>query len=155
MLFDHSHWACEAADLRWSAPYHLIVLTETGTTAHTKTNCDGELLYDGRDQPGALTFVPANVERIGNYRHARLSYSALWISPDLQLAGCENLSALPVFVNRTDAVVRSLLSSLRAELSQGFKPETAYVEHLAALALMRIRELDGAPRGHAGTASSA
>lgn len=144
LLFDHSHWTCDAADLRWSAPYHLVVLTETGTTERTRTNCDGELVYEGCDQPGALTFVPANVERIGSYRHARLSYSALWIAPSLQLTGCEAISSLPVFVNRTDPVIRSLLSSLTRELAQGFKPESVYVEHLAALVLMRIHALDGA-----------
>jgi len=151
LVFDHSHWRCEAVDLQWSAPHHLVVLTETGTTDRTRIICDGELAYDGRDQPGALTFVPANAERIGSCRHARLNYSALWISPGLQLAGCENPSSLPIFVNRTDTVVRSLLSSLNAELSRGFKPESVYVEHLAALVLMRIRALDGArsqTRGH-------
>ncbi|WP_161813767.1 AraC family transcriptional regulator [Steroidobacter agaridevorans] len=151
LLFDHSHWICEATDLRWSAPYHLIVLTETGTTQHTRTICDAEMTYQGRDRPGALTFVPANVERVGSYRHAELSYSALWISPDIQLAGFESLSSLPIFINRTDTVIRSLISSLNSELSRGFKPESLYVEHLAALILMRIRALDGArsqSRGH-------
>ena len=144
LVFDHSHWSCEAVDLRWSAPHHLIVLTESGTTELTKTIADGELVYEGCDQPGALTFVPANVERVGSYRHARLNYSALWISPNLQLAGCDDPSSLPVFINRSDTVIRTLLSSLSSELSRGFKPETVYVEHLAALVLMRIRQMDGA-----------
>ncbi|MBM0106839.1 helix-turn-helix transcriptional regulator [Steroidobacter sp. S1-65] len=144
LVFDHSHWSCEAADLRWSAPHHLIVLTESGTTERTKTIADGELVYDGRDQPGALTFVPANVERVGAYRHARLNYSALWIAPNLQLAGCDDPSSLPVFINRSDAVIRTLLCSLSSDLSRGFRPETVYVEHLAALVLMRIRAMDGA-----------
>ncbi|HEY0683230.1 MAG TPA: AraC family transcriptional regulator [Steroidobacter sp.] len=137
--------------MRWSAPHHLIVLTESGTTERTKTIADGELVYDGRDQPGALTFVPANVERVGSYRRARLNYSALWISPDLQLSGCEDPWSLPVFVNRSDNVIRTLLSSLSAELSRGFKPDAVYVEHLAALVLMRIRQMDGRkpqPRRH-------
>lgn len=146
LLFDHSRWTCEAADLQWSAPYHLIVLTESGTTERTKTICHGELSYDGRDRPGAVTFVPANAERIGSYRRARLSYSALWISPDIELSGFEKASSLPIFINRSDPVVRSLIASLSSDLARGLQHESIYVEHLAALVLMRLRALDGAKR---------
>jgi AraC family transcriptional regulator len=94
------------------------------------------------DRPGALTFVPAGAERLGFYRDVNLSYSALWIDPDIRLPECERLKDLPILVNRKDAVIATLLSSLRDEMALGHKPDTAYVEHLVALVSLRVATLN-------------
>jgi AraC family transcriptional regulator len=157
VVFDHRHWVCADAELRWTAPHHLILLTEKGRTSRTEVRCQGRTLFHGTDRPGSLTFVPASIERHGNYRDADLFYSALWIEPTFAkgLTGCEQLAALPTFVNGRDAVVGSLMASLSAQISAGHMPEAIYIEHLVALALLRIAEMGGAAQrparaGHLG-----
>ncbi|TKD46347.1 MAG: helix-turn-helix transcriptional regulator [Mesorhizobium sp.] len=142
IVFDNRRWACREAELRWTAPHHLIVLTEEGGTSHTSIRHEAGSLYDGMDRPGALTFVPAGAERLGFYRDVNLSYSALWIDPDIGLPGCERLRDLPILVNKEDAVIATLLSSLRDEMALGHKPDTAYVEHLVALVSLRVANLN-------------
>ncbi|MER8572772.1 AraC family transcriptional regulator [Mesorhizobium sp. M1338] len=93
------------------------------------------------DRPGDLTFVPAGAERLGTYRDVNLSYSALWIDPEFP--GSESLADTPILVNRSDNVIATLLSSLRVEVALGHKPDTAYVEHLAALVSLRVAMLAG------------
>jgi AraC family transcriptional regulator len=149
VVFDHRHWVCADAELRWTAPHHLILLTERGRTARTEVRCDGRLIYDGRDAPGALTFVPAAVERHGAYRDADLFYCALWIDPTFPdtLSGCGRLPALPTFVNQSDPVVGPLMAALSSDISAGHDPGALYIEHMTALALLRIAALrDSAPQ---------
>jgi AraC family transcriptional regulator len=150
VVFDSRRWACRDAELRWTAPHHLIVVTDEGGTSRTSIRAEGKALYDGQDRPGALTFVPAGAERHGFYRDVDLSYSALWIEPALDLPGCEGLKNLPVLVNRSDAAIAALLRSLCVELSVGQQPDTVYVEHLVALASLRIAALNGEHRPTAG-----
>lgn len=138
IVFDNRRWACREAELRWTAPHHLIVLTDEGGTSHTSIRHEAKSLYDGMDRPGALTFVPAGAERLGFYRDVNLSYSALWIDPDIRLPGCERLRDLPILVNKKDAVIATLVTSLRDEMALGHKPDTAYVEHLVALVSLRV-----------------
>ncbi|MDI4233522.1 AraC family transcriptional regulator [Bradyrhizobium sp. Arg237L] len=142
IVFDHRRWSCRDAELTWTAPSHLIVLTHTGKTARTRISCSGELVYDGRDRPGALSFIPAGVERSGSYCEPDLVYSALWL--DHARFGCErSAETLPILVNRADAVIAALLTALHNDVAFGSKPDTAYVEHLAAIAMHRIMALDG------------
>ncbi|MCA1408040.1 helix-turn-helix transcriptional regulator [Ensifer sp. IC3342] len=145
VIFDSRRWACQEAELRWTAPHHLIVLTDGGSTSRTSIRAEGKALYDGQDRPGVLTFVPAGAERIGFYRDVDLSYSALWIDPELALPGLERLRDIPVLVNRSDAVIGTLLRSLCSEMSLGHAPDTVYVEHLVALVGMRMASLKGNP----------
>jgi AraC family transcriptional regulator len=142
VVFDSQRWTCQEAELRWTAPHHLIVLTDEGGTSQTCIRSEAKPLYDGQDRPGALTFVPAGAERQGFYRNVNLSYSALWIDPEIGITECERLRKLPILVNRSDRVVSALLSSLRAELFLGHKPNTLYVEHLVALASLRVAGMD-------------
>jgi AraC family transcriptional regulator len=142
VVFDSRRWTCQEAELRWTAPHHLIVLTDEGGTSQTSIQSEGKSFYDGQDRPGALTFVPAGVERLGYYRDVNLSYSALWIDPELGLPGCERLRDLPILVNKSDTVIGTLLDSLRAEMSLGHKPDTIYVEHLSALVSLRVAALN-------------
>ena len=148
-VFDHRRWSCREAELTWTAPLHLIVLTQKDRTSQTRVSCSGEFVHDGCDRPGALSFVPAGVERSGLYRNADLVYTALWIDPGsacLEERGCRTL---PILINRADAVVATLLSSLQDEITLGSVPDASYIEHIAAVALHRIFALDGArPRGN-------
>jgi len=152
VIFDRRRWSGGDAELAWTAPHHLVVLTEEGGTAQTVARVGGKLMYDGRDEPGALSFIPASADRLCAYRAADLVYTALWIDPALQasLRGCEDLISLPPMVNGSDTVVRSLLLSLRDEIAAGHHPGNAYVEHLVAVLLLRLAQLDGAvPRPQA------
>jgi AraC family transcriptional regulator len=142
VVFDHRRWICREAELRWTASHHLIVLTEGGSTSRTTIQSEARSLYDGRDRPGVLTFVPAGAERQGYYRDVDLSYCALWIDPELELPGCERLGNLPIAVNTGDGVIGPLLSSLRAEIEEGRKLDTAYIEHLVALVSLRVAALN-------------
>lgn len=144
IVFDHRHWACGEAELTWTAPSHLIVLTQSGRIAKTRVSCAGELIHDGFDRPGALSFIPAGVERSGFYRDADLVYSALWLDPALASLGESSEQTPPIFINRSDSVVSALLSSLQAELASGGGVDASYVEHLVAIVLHRIAMLDGA-----------
>ncbi|CAH2401559.1 AraC family transcriptional regulator [Mesorhizobium escarrei] len=153
IVFDNRRWACRESELRWTAPHHLIVLTEEGGTSHTSIRHEARSLYDGMDRPGALTFVPAGAERQGFYRDVDLSYSALWIDPDIGLPGCERLRDLPILVNRKDVVIATLLSSLRDEMALGHKPDTAYIEHLVALVSLRVANLNREQQPSAGHGS--
>jgi len=121
------------------------VLTDGGSTSRTSIRTEGKTLYDGQDRPGVLTFVPAGAERVGCYRDVDLSYSALWIDPALVLPGLERLRDRPVLVNRSDAVIGTLLRSLCTEMSLGHVPDTVYVEHLVALVALRMAGLEGNP----------
>ena len=143
IVFDNRRWMCREAELRWTAPHHLIVLTDEGGTSHTSIRSEARSVYDGMDRPGVITFVPAGAERLGFYRDVNLSYTALWIDPELGIQGCERLSDLPILVNRKDTVIATLLASLRDEMALGYKPDTAYVEHLVALVGLRLAKLDG------------
>jgi AraC family transcriptional regulator len=149
VTFDHRSWTCDDAEISWTAPQHLIVFTEAGGTATTEVRVDGRRAYDGRDAPGALTFIPACAHRSGAYRRADLSYAALWIDPAIGdgLPGCGSLSTPAAFVNGEDGVVTALMRGLRDEASAGRAPGAAYVEHMTALVLMRLAAIDGvAPR---------
>lgn len=152
IVFDHRRWCCQEAELTWTAPSHLIVLTHTGKTARTRISCSGELAYDGRDRPGALSFIPAGVERSGSYSEADLVYSALWLD-HARFKHERSAETLPLFVNRADTVIAALLTALYQDVAFGGKPDTAYVEHLAAIAMHRVMSLDGAkPRANAHSA---
>lgn len=139
LIFDHRHWACGEAEFRWTAPRHLIVLTERGTTGRTCIYSEGRLMHDGRDAPGTLSFVPAGAERSGHFRDADLVYTALWLDPALELPGCDKLAQLPMRINeKGDAVIRALVKSFSEEMVAGRVPEAGYVEQLLGLVAMRI-----------------
>ncbi|APO79578.1 AraC family transcriptional regulator protein (plasmid) [Rhizobium etli 8C-3] len=143
VVFDSRRWVCQEAELRWTAPHHLIVLTDGGSTSRTSIRTEGKALYDGQDRPGVLTFVPAGAERIGFYRDVDLCYSALWIDPELALPALERLRDIPMLVNGSDAVIGTLLRSLCTEMSFGHRPDTVYVEHLVSFVGLRMAGLSG------------
>lgn len=155
VTLDHRRWDCAEAELAWQAPYDLVVLTEVGETASTTVRVEGRLAYEGRDQPGALSFVPAGADRLCAYRDTALVYTALWIDPTVYggLSGCESLPTLPTLINHDDRVVASLLTSLREEIAGWTPPDAVYVEHLIAILALRLAALDRtapAPRVRGG-----
>lgn len=148
---DHRRWACREAELSWSAPQHVVILTERGTTARTHIRSSSTLTYEGCDRPGAISFVPAGVERRGYFRDADLIYTALWIDPALDFPGCPQLADLPMRVNSGDNVIHSLLSSLSNEMANGHAPQTCYLEHLVALVGLRLGRVESAGAGKLGS----
>lgn len=144
VVFDHRRWSCAHAELTWRAPRHLIVLTHAGRTARTRVACAGEIVHDGPDRPGALSVIPAGVERSGSYSDVDLVYSALWLDPGRFGPGDD---ALPILVNGGEPVIAALLTSLQQEIADDTGPDGGYVEHLVAVLLHRIRRLDGVRAG--------
>lgn len=145
VLFDHRRWQSQDTELYWTAPFHLIVVTHGGSTARTHVRSEGRLVYDGRDRPGDVTFVPAGADRLGQYKDVALSYSALWIDPQLDHSGCGRLGNLPIHVNGRDPVIATLMDTLRQELLAGTRPDTLYVEHMLSLSALRLAQLDRKP----------
>lgn len=143
IVFEHRHWSGEEVEPGPSRrTHHRIVLTESGATARTQVRLEGRAVYDGHDRPGALTFIPALVERECRYRSADLVFSGIWVAPALgeRLSSGDVLSDDRALVNGNDDVVSTLLVSLRREVAAGRTPGAAYVEHLAALMLLRLAD---------------
>jgi AraC family transcriptional regulator len=140
LLFDQRRWACRDAEVRWTANHHLVILTEAGETDETLVRFNGRVVYTGRDRPGALTFVPAGTEREGFYREASPVYSALWIDTVLHetLPTARGSLIEEGFANGSDEVIAPLISSIGRELSDGHMPDCAYLEHVAAVILLRL-----------------
>lgn len=144
VVFEHRHWSGENVDPGPSRrTHHRIVLTESGGTTHTLVRLEGKAVYDGQDRPGALTFIPAAVERECRYREANLIFSGIWIDPTIQerLSRGNNVRLEDrSVINGYDDVVSTLLSSLRREVVTGQRPGAAYIEHLAMLMLLRLAD---------------
>jgi len=144
VAFEHRRFAVSRVDRRSSSSsdlsYHRLVLTETGGTSRTRVLIGGRTIYDGADRPAAVTFMPALCERTSSYWDADLRYSCLWISPAIlsSLSGRLRLMPLQAVINGNDEVVGALLRSLRSAFAAGRRPDALYVEHLAALVLLRM-----------------
>ncbi|MEO8179088.1 MAG: AraC family transcriptional regulator [Deltaproteobacteria bacterium] len=138
-------WAAREAELTWQAPFHSLLLTERGSTARTRVQAGGRVVYDGGDRAGSLSVVPAGEERVASYRDGEIVYAALWFDPALwaSLFGAEACSpaALPLHVNGHEPVVAALLGDLSVSTARGDDPGTLYVEHLVALAWARLARL--------------
>lgn len=143
LVFETLDWQCAETELEWVADYHLIVLTNYGSTALTEVRGEGRPVFEGRDGQGALSFVPAGIDRKCAYKSADLNYSALWISP--QLADRWDLPSpgSQIRVNGADGVIGAIMHSLRDELAEGGSLDAAYVEQAARLVVHRLAHLDG------------
>jgi AraC family transcriptional regulator len=150
ILFDQRRWICADAEVNWVADHHLVILTEAGDTEHTLVRFNGRTVFEGRDRPGVLTFVPAGTQREGHYRNANLIYSALWIDMELQteLASAEERLLDKGFANGADTVIAPLIAAVGREFAVGQTPESLYMEHVAAVILLRLAAKKGAPAGH-------
>ncbi|WP_233025661.1 helix-turn-helix domain-containing protein [Rhodopseudomonas boonkerdii] len=142
VILDHRRWTCREADLTWSAPSHVVILTRRGGTSLTSITCAGETSYRGMDRPGSLSFVPANVVRDGSYRDADLVYTALWIDPDFtSRLGIRN-ETLPILLNQRDTAIAAALQAFQEDLAAGVEFDSGYVEHLTGFIVHRIAQLD-------------
>jgi len=125
-------WQAHDAELVHTRPEHTIVLTLSGGTGLTGNKISMTPRYEGADRPGSLSFVPAGAERRGWYRGADMRFLALVVAPDVVAVG-----EPPAFTNSHDRVLEVLLRDLADTLVAGEPPSTLYVEHVAALALLR------------------
>jgi AraC family transcriptional regulator len=140
ILFEHRRWACRDQAFPASRSTHArVTLTDTGRTERTLVRLEGRVAYDGADKPGALSFVPAFIEREYGYQGANLTYTGLWIDSDYVdvILGPEARDMAPL-LNGNDHFVRMLLSELQADVRSDLQPSTLYVEHIAALVLLRL-----------------
>ena len=122
-----------------------MVLTEAGHTRETSVRDESRLFYSGRDYPGALSFVPAGIERHCHYRGVSMSYTAFWIHPDFVadvMPRPDDISQR-IMINGEDARVASLLGWLRDEVLSTDRPVDLFAEHIAALILLRLAALEG------------
>jgi AraC family transcriptional regulator len=142
VILDHRRWTCAEADMTWSAPAHVVILTRQGGTSLTRIDCAGETSYRGIDRPGSLSFVPANVVRSGNYRDADLVYTALWIDPDFtSRLGIRN-QALPILLNQRDTAIAAALQAFQQDHAAGVEFDSGYVEHLTGFIVHRVAQFD-------------
>lgn len=150
ILLEHRHWACRDEAFPPARSTHArVTLTEAGRTERTLVRLEGRAAYDGADRPGALSFVPAFTERQYSYRGADLTYTGLWIDSAYAntILGPDAPDMVPV-INGRDRLVGALLSELRADVRAGRQPSSLYVEHVAALVLLRLARHSGiAERG--------
>jgi AraC family transcriptional regulator len=145
LLFSHRQWECDESAFSGDCTHHLVVLTDAGHTRETSVRDESRLIYSGRDYPGALSFVPAEIERRCSYRRVSMSYSALWIHPDFvaKVMPRPNDIAQRVMINGQDARVASLLGWLRDEVVSTVRTDDFLAEHIAGLILFRLAALDG------------
>ena len=152
VVFEHRRFAAPRADHQSSSSsdlsHHRFVLTEAGETSRTRVLIGGRTIYDGADCPGAVSFMPALSERTSSYWDADLRFSCLWVSPAIMSSLSKGLRLIPLpVVNGDDQVVGTLLRSLGSALAAGRRPGAVYVEHLAALALLRMADPGPDPLG--------
>lgn len=141
ILLDQRRWICRQAQMRWSAPAHLLVLTRSGGTGRTLIAPDGCDPHQGRDRAGVFSFVPAAMARDAVYEDARLSYVALWIDPGFVAAIAAGALPQHAVVNRGDDLLAALLGSLGDDLAAGAELDDIHVEHVVWLCIRRLRAL--------------
>ncbi|TCU11142.1 helix-turn-helix domain-containing protein [Rhizobium sullae] len=152
-VFETADWRSEETELEWAADYHLFILTNYGSTRVTQVRGAGQLAFEGRDKPGALSFVPAGVDRRCSYKSADLNYSALWLKPDLLKEWYLPLPPDRLTINGHDPVIAAIMVALRDETLSGEIPDLAYVEQAARMMMHRLSRLDRQSRPDAGRLS--
>ena len=131
------HWRGREAELVHTRPQHSIVLTLSGGTRLTGNKIASVPIYEGADRPGSLSFVPAGVERRGWYRDADMRFVALLVEPGFVADLDVDPSALRPFTNQHDRVLEVLLRDLSDAMTAD-EPQGLYIEHVAALAMLRL-----------------
>ncbi|MDX3928247.1 MAG: AraC family transcriptional regulator [Shinella sp.] len=153
IVFETADWRSQETEIEWTAEHHLVVLTNCGSTVMTQVRAAGELAFEGRDMPGALSFVPATIDRKCFYKAADLSYSALWIRPDL--IDDWHLPPPPdkLTVNGQDPVIQATVGALRDEIRRDDVPDISYVEQVVRMIVHRLCRLDRQPASGGGRLS--
>ena len=140
IVFQHRRWTCRDQASPASRSTHArVTLTDSGRTERTLVRLEGRVAYEGADRPGALSFVPAGIEREYSYRGADLTYTGLWIDAACvdAILGPEANRVAPL-INGHDRFVRALLTELQASIRSALRPSSLYVEHIAALVLLHL-----------------
>lgn len=137
-------WRGADAELYQNTSWHSVNLTIEGGSALTGARIGGRLLYEGIDEPGALTFVPAGADRHAWYSATDLKYIGLFFRPQIarQLTGGDLGSSVAPRVNGRDPLIRATLSVLAQELERGDVPDVAVMEHAVGLVGQRLLTLD-------------
>jgi AraC family transcriptional regulator len=142
--FERRDWRCAEAERHSSdVASHRLVLVERGVSRRTEVRINQRLVYRGCDWPGALSIIPASIDRRCTYRGVDLTYCALRISPTLggSQFNDDRPRALTPFTNIGDPVICGLVATLGRDLSMGYVPGAAYIEHMALLVLHRVGDL--------------
>lgn len=131
------HWSGVDPELQFSRQAHTISLTLSGGSNLTGSRISGAGVYEGRDGPGCVTFVPSGADRRGWYRNVDLKFLVLLVDPDL--FAFEELPAghptLQPFTNRRDPLLHTVLASLATELEQEPEVPSLFAEHAAGLVM--------------------
>lgn len=135
------HWHGVDPELRYLRRAHTLSLTLSGRSDLTGSLVSGTAMYEGRDVPGCVTYVPPGAERHGWYRNADLDFLVLVIEPESVDPEMRGAAPAPeVFTNRQDELLQSILRALAFELRR--KDSTVpslYAEHVAGLALAHVK----------------
>lgn len=140
------HWHGIDPELSYSRRAHTLSLTLNGRSDLTGSSISGTALYEGRDYPGCVTYVPPGAERRGWYRNADLDFLVLLIEPEVvhaEVTACGS-GPLEPFTNLHDDSLQSILGALALELRRtGSSVPSLYAEHVAGLAIAHIARRRG------------
>ena len=134
-------WSGVDPELQFSRQAHTISLTLSGGSSLTGSRISGAGIYEGRDGPGCVTFVPSGADRRGWYRNVDLKFLVLLVDPDLfalEEAPGGRLTLQP-FTNRRDILLHTVLASFANELEQESAVPTLFAEHAAGLVMAYLQ----------------
>lgn len=133
-------WIGTDAEIAYQNRKHSLFLTLDGRTALTGCRIGDEVVYEGADRPGALTFVPAGWDRMGWYRDADMRFMTLHLDPTLhnRLPGFAEAAEIPPDVNGSDPVIEGLLRSVGREIDAGIRHDALFMEHVLSLVAHRL-----------------
>lgn len=142
-------WTQAEAEVAFTSDLHSLILTLDGGTALTGSRVGGDLIYEGADRPGALTFAPSGADRVGWYRAADMRFIALYLDPervDPAFGFAKAAEGRPE-VNGADPVIEGLLRSLAQEMDAGLELDPMLMEHVLSLVALRLARRAGARLG--------
>ncbi|MDJ0511976.1 MAG: AraC family transcriptional regulator [Methyloceanibacter sp.] len=132
-------WKGAEAEYYQKTGWHSLNLTTHGGTALTGAKVGGELLYEGLDEPGSLTFIPAHVDRHGWAKATDMRLIGLYFHPHVAERLCDaDLADIAPRINDKDPLVQVCLAQLADELRAGEIPDLALMEQTLALVIRRL-----------------
>ena len=134
------HWRGVDPELRYLRQAHTLSLTLSGRSDLTGSLVSGTGMYEGRDSPGCVTYVPPGAERRGWYRNPDLDFLVLVVEPEAVDAEMRVCAPMPqAFTNVQDELLQSVLRALACELRRKDSAvPSMYAEHVAGLAIAHI-----------------
>lgn len=140
------YWIGTETEIAYTSNMHSLILTLDGGTALTGSSIADEVIYEGADRPGALTFVPSGRDRLGWYRGADMRFVALHLDPALhdRLPAFVDAAEGPPVVNSSDTVIEGLLRALALEMGAGIRHDALFMEHVLTVIAHRLASRTGA-----------